>query len=142
MAFTMPIFMIPPNTWTHYVEISYTEFYPNRIKIVEILVKFHSRLPENTAFGTTTFTKLINDQRYYVKILPKSVHKFGRQGKNSFMPLRTIQLSLSWLSQNFLHFFTYTEFHENLTNSFVVDRSTRSKADRQILSLHKALMLY
>jgi hypothetical protein len=57
MAFTMPIFMIPPKPRTHYVEISYTEFYPKGVKIVEILAKFHARLPEKYSLRYNHFHK-------------------------------------------------------------------------------------
>ena len=57
MAFTMLIFMTPPNTRTQYVEISCTEFYPNRVKIVEILAKFHARLPEKYSLRYNHFHK-------------------------------------------------------------------------------------
>lgn len=114
----MPIFMIPPNTWTHYVEISYTEFYPNRVKIVEILAKFHSRLPEKHSLRYNHFHKT----HQWSKILYENLTEIGAQilkaGDTFFYVPQynatVTELTFTKISTFFVHK-PYTEFHENLT---------------------------
>jgi len=115
----MPIFVIRPNTWTHYVDISYTEFYPNRVKTVEILAKFNSRLPEKHSLRYNHFRKT----HQWSKILCKNLTEIGAQilkaGYTFFYAPKynktVTELTFTKLSTFFFVYKPYTEFHENLT---------------------------
>jgi len=145
MAFTTPIFMILPNTRTHYVEISCTEFYPNRVKMAEKLAKFHSPPPEkyslryNHFYNTHQWSKILREN------LTEISAQFWKVGYKFFYAPRynTTLTELTFTKPStFFLYKPYTEFHENLTNSLIVDRPTRSRRDRQIWSLYEAVMLY
>jgi hypothetical protein len=135
----MPIFTKPPNIRIHYVEISCTEFYPNRAKIVEILAKFHSRLQEKYSLLYIHF----HETHQWPKILSENLTENGAQiwkvGYKIFHAPKyntTVTEPTFTKLKIFLHFFNklYTEFHENLTNSLVVDRPTTKKKSYKEIS--------
>jgi hypothetical protein len=131
MAFTTTIFTKLPNNIIGYAEISCTEFYLNRVKVVEILAKFHSRLLEKYSlhyihfFKTHQWPKTLRENLTEIGI---QIWKVGRE----FFYVPMCNTSVTEPTFTFLHFLwknLIPKFHENLTNSLIVDRPTRSRAD-------------